>query len=305
MAWIPALLPFVLSRKRWLIFLALNLFSIPASADSVYVVNSNSQFGAVDLGTGAFQQIGPDMPEAGTGLAPGPNGSLLTLAVSGNLDAINPATGVTTVIGPTGLGDCSFPTSPCGPNSASTIAALGGTIYATDLANNLYRVNPLTGTATLLGPTGIPPLPFTLLATNPDGTFNAYDQALFSANGKLYATFDAFTVNSTTFTLGTVVIPDHLYQIDPATGIAALLGTTDLNLSAVADVNGTFYAFNSGTGQIVTLDLANGKTSFVGDFDPAAGIVTGASPAPEPTSIALAVFGIAGLVVYRRRRRVG
>ena len=128
---------------------------------------------------------------------------------------------------------------------------------------------------------------------------------MFSANGKLYATFDAFTVNSTTFTLGTVVIPDHLYQIDPATGIATLIGPTDLNLSAVADVNGTFYAFNGGTGQIVTLDLANGQTSFVGDFDPAAGIVTGASPVPEPTSIALAAFGITGLAIYRRRRQVG
>lgn len=104
-------------------------------------------------------------------------------------------------------------------------------------------------------------------------------------------------------TLGTVVISDHLYQIDSATSIATLLGPTDLNLSAVADVNGIFYAFNSGTGQIVTLDLANGQTSFVGNFDPAAGIVTGAAATPEPASVALAAFGIAGLALCSWRRR--
>ena len=294
----------MLSKTCLFVTFSVFSFTTSASADSIYVVNGNNQFGTVDLGTGAFQQIGPNMPEAGAGLAPGPNGYLFTLGIAGNLESINPNTGVTTIVGPTGLGDCSLPTSPCGPNSASTTAALGGTIYATDLANNLYRVNPLTGAATLLGPTGIPPLPFTLLANNPDGTFNAYDQALFSANGKLYATFDAFTVNSTTFTLGTVVIPDHLYQIDPVTDIATLIGPTDLNLGAVADVNGTFYAFNNGTGQIVTLDLTNGKTNFVGNFDPVAGIIDGATATPEPASLALAAFGIVGLVVYRRRKHI-
>jgi len=79
MAWTSALLFPALSRKQWIALLALTLFTIPASADSAYVVNANSQFGTVDLGTGAFQQIGPDMPEPGTGLVPGPNGSLLTL----------------------------------------------------------------------------------------------------------------------------------------------------------------------------------------------------------------------------------
>lgn len=97
-------------------------------------------------------------------------------------------------------------------------------------------------------------------------------------------------------TLGTVVISDHLYQIDSATSIATLLGPIDLNLSAVADVNGIFYAFNSGTGQIVTLDLANGQMSLVGNFD-LAGIVTGTTATPESASVALAVFGIAGLAL--------
>lgn len=291
-------------RAKLMVSLASVLFTASASLGaSVYVVNGNNQFGVVDLGTGAFQQIGPNTPEGEAGLVSGPNGSLLTLTFSGNLDSINPVNGMTTVIGATGLGDCSTPSSPCGPNSPSTIAELAGTIYATDLANNLYRVNPVTGTATLVGPTGIPPFPFTLLGTNPDGTFNAYDQALFGANGKLYATFDAITINSTTFTLGTVVIPDHLYQIDPTTGIATLIGPTDLNLGAVADVNGTFYAFNNGTSQIVTLDLANGNTGVVADFDPAAGVIDGATATPEPVSMVLALIGIGVIGIRRFRSR--
>jgi len=161
----------------------------------------------------------------------------------------------------------------------------------------------VTGAATIIGPTGIPPLPFTLLASNPDGTFNVYDQALFNANGKLYATFDAITVNSTTLEVGTVVIPGSLYQIDPTTGIATLIGPTDLGLGAVADVNGTFYAFKNGASQLVTLDLANGRTSVVTDFDPAAGIISGASPTPEPFSIVLCGLGLAAVGVCRLRKR--
>src|SRR5579864_5811170 len=182
----------MLTQRKLIVSLALISFAIPAAAGSlVYVVNG-SQFGTVDLNTGAFNSIGPGTPEGADGLVPQPNGSLLTLAFTGNLDSINPATGVVSLIGPTGLADClNYPVSPCGPTSANTIAQLGGTIYATDIANDLYTVNPSTGHATLIGPTGIPAVPAAPLSTNPDGTFNAFDDTLFSAGGNLYATFDA------------------------------------------------------------------------------------------------------------------
>jgi hypothetical protein len=276
--------------------------ALPAQADSVYVVNGNNQFGTVDLGTGAFQQIGPNTPEGEAGLVQASNGSLLTLTYSGNLDSINPTTGITTVIGPTSLGDCSSPASSCGPNSASALAALGGTIYATDFANNLYRVDALTGKATLIGPTGIPAVPFRPGAMNPDGSFNFFDAGLFSVNGRLYTTFDAGTFNPVS-SVNTPVIAPNLYQIDPSTGGATLVGPTDLGLDALVYVNGAVYAFNDVTSQVVTLNVANGNTSFVSNFDPAAGVIDGAAATPEPGSIALVVFGMIGLAVYRRRRR--
>ena len=296
----------MLTRQKLTIslaFLLINAFS--CLGDSVYVLGADlttggGLFGTVDLGTGGFHQIGPEI-EGSTGLAPGPNGSLLTLTFSGNLNSINPANGVTTTVGPTGLGDCTTPASPCGPMSANTIGALGSMIYATDFANNLYRVNALTGQATLVGPTGILAIPFVPLTTNPDGTFNAYDEALFGANGKLYATFDAFTVDPATFTTSSLLIAPNLYQIVTATGAATLIGPTDLNLGAVANVNGTAYGFNDGTTQVVTLDVANGKTSLVTNFDPAAGIIVGAAPTPEPASIALAGLGLLAAAICRRR----
>ncbi|MDQ2946571.1 MAG: hypothetical protein M3Y27_11605, partial [Acidobacteriota bacterium] len=81
----------MLARQKLTVLLALvalALFTVPAIAGPIVcVVNGSQQFGTVDVGTGAFRQIGPNTPEAEVGgLVPGPNGSLLTLAGSGNLD---------------------------------------------------------------------------------------------------------------------------------------------------------------------------------------------------------------------------
>ena len=300
----------MITQQKLITSLALVLWTIPASAGSlVYIVNGpvsgGGQFGTIDLANGAFKQIGPNTPVGSESLVPGPNGSLFTFDFAGNLDSINPATGVTTRIGPTGLADCAAPpASPCGPHAANAFGSVAGKLYVTDLANNLYKVNSSTGTATLIGLTGIPAVPFTPTTINPNNTLNAFDEGMFGVNGKLYTTFDAFTVDLKTFTTASVVIPPALYEIDPNSGFATRIGDTDLNLGAVADVNGTLYAFNSGKQEIVTLDL-NGDTSPVRPFDSAAGIVTGATAVtPEPASIALAMIGGIGVAAILRRRRV-
>ena len=70
-------------------------------AASVYAVSTGQQFGTLNLDTGGFHQIGPNLPGETSGLVPGPNGGLLSLSFSGNLNSINPANGVTTLIGAT------------------------------------------------------------------------------------------------------------------------------------------------------------------------------------------------------------
>jgi hypothetical protein len=290
------------NARNLLLSLSLFAFAASASASSLIYVENGFQFGTVDLVSGAFTPVGPGTPEGVAGLVHGPNGSLLTLSFSGNLEAINPTNGAVTIIGATGLGDCSLLTSPCGPTSANTIAALGGKLYANDYQNKLYTVNPLTGATTPIGLTGMPGITFVPLSTNPDGSFNIFDEALFAADGKLYATFDTGTVDTQTFT-PTPVIAASLYQIDPATGLATLVGPTAFGLGAAVEVNGTVFAFSAPLSEVVTLDLATGKTTFVSNLDPAAGIITGAATTPEPASIALAAIGIIGFAVCRRRRR--
>src|ERR1035441_2872265 len=93
------------TRQKLMVSLAVVLFTVPASADPiVYAVNVAQQFGMVDLLTGSFTPIGPGTPDTVNGLAPGPNGSFLTLSVGGNLESIDGVTGAVTSVTPTGLG---------------------------------------------------------------------------------------------------------------------------------------------------------------------------------------------------------
>jgi hypothetical protein len=245
----------------------------------VYVITIGFEFGAVDLRSGAFLPIGPGLPpDVGDGLVQGHGTSLLSLGFAGNLDEIDPFTGKTSVVGATGLGDCSTPTSPCGPNSALWIGLFNGHYYVTDFANNLYSLDPKTAATKLIGPTGIPGITFPPFSGNPDGSVNVFGASLFSVRGKFYAYFATLSVNFATGTF-TPLIPGAIYQIDPARGHATMVAPTETTLSAIVNVNDTIYAFNASTGQVVVLDVTNGQTTVVTDVDPKAGVIAGATPA--------------------------
>jgi hypothetical protein len=259
---------------------------------SVYVITVGFQFGTVDLRTGEFVPIpvSPGLADLGIGdgLVLGPGRSLSSLAFSGELDKIDPLTGETSQIGPTGLADCSAPGSYA-PNCANFIGRLNGSFFATDFAQNLYSVDPRTGAAKLIGPTGIPPITFAPFSENPDGSVNVFAESLFSAHGKLYALFSTAAVNFETGT-NTPVIPAAIYQIDPATGQTRLVTLTNPGLSAIVNVNDRIYAFDAFAGQVVTLDLATGQTTVVSvvhgaacDAGPPTCVIAGATAAhPRP-----------------------
>jgi hypothetical protein len=269
----------MLSKRNLIISLILSAAS--ASAD-VYVDTFGGQFGTLNPTNGAFTQIGPLNPDPLLGLVPGPNGSLLGVSLGGNLDATNPATGVASVIGATGMG-------PAPATSPFDTGEFNGTVYVTDGNNNLYTVNTTTGAVSLIGATGLLPCPS---VTDPTGLG---DEAFFSVAGNFYLTFDGFD-----YTTNAVLIPPALYQINPTTGAATLIGPTAFGIDAALQVNGTVYAF-TGANTVLSLDVANGSTSFVTNYDPNAMDVAGASPTPEPGLFGLLGVGIAAVFVAKRR----
>lgn len=294
----------MISRQYLTLWLALGACAASASAGPIaYVITGSQQIGQMDLATGSFSATG-SIPPTIQYLVPGPNGSLLTMSFDGNLDSINPHTGAVSVIGPTGFTDCSSPSSPtCGPNSQLSFGSAGGTLYATDFANNLFTVNPITGSATLVGATGIPAVPFIPVSTNPDGSFNFYDENLFGVGGSLYVNFDAATFNPATSQVTTAILP-ALYRIDVNTGQATRIASTDLGLITILNLNGTVYGFNGLSNQVVTLDVSNGTTTAVSNIDPSAGLIGGAAGVPEPSSVALAAIGLMSVAIHRRRTRL-
>ena len=263
--------------------------SSPYAGPKAYVVSADTTghgiFGIVNLATGAFRPRGQAEPDGYFGLAPGPNGTLASLTYAGNLVSINRGTGVPTQIGPTGLAPCVVPTTSCPATSAFTIGGFDGKIYATDFANSIYVVNPQNRTATLHAElSGIPPSPFVPGSTNKDtdGTMNFADEAIWQSGGKLYATYDAWVFDPVTFSISSIVIQPTLYEIDPTTGLATEIGPTALGIGGVVALNGTDYAFDDQTSQILKLDLTSGNTTLVGSFAGTAGVIQGARPVQGP-----------------------
>ena len=251
----------------------------------VYALTNNpvtgaAGFGAVHVGSGAFVPIGSTLPsDLGHALAPASGGRLLSMAYSGNLYSIDPRTGAASVVGATGLGDCSTPASPCGSNSANTLALHNGKYYAIDFSQNLYSLDPDTGATQLIGSTGMPPITAAPISIDPsNGKLNVYDESLFSYRGKLYANFDYGQVDLSTGA-ETAVIPDTLYEIDPRTGQATMIAPTDLGLLTIVTVGDTVFAFDDINVRFVTVDPTTGKTQAVSSLDPSAGFVCGATPA--------------------------
>lgn len=278
------------SRILTLFAISLALMALTASATAaplVYVVTITQQFGIVDLATGKFRPIGNGMPDFLSNLVWWKDGTLLTLTTGGanppgSLAKINPATGQETIIGQTGLGFNAF-----------DLGEVRGKLYLTDFGGNIYSVDPESGVATVITATGIPPDPTIPLSFNSDGTFNLCDQGLYSAGGKLYATFDSFDidVNVTPPTIAHVHVAPALYRIDPATGLATLVANTDLQIGALVEAGGRFYGFEGVLdgfdwtfdvpithSVLVTVNLDTGKTKVLTDVDHSIGVIFGAAP---------------------------
>ncbi len=170
-----------------------------------------------------------------------------------------------------------------GLTTSSIGATSDGTLYAMTFENpsNLYRLNPSTVAATLVGNTGFASI----------GGINGDD------SGNLYAT------------TGT---DQNFYKVDPTTGAGTLLGTATYGeVFALAFTDSTMFALNI-AGEIHSVDLSNGMSSFVSNYDTnQAGLIGAAARVarlqviPEPTPLVLLTVGLLGLAVLKRRKAKG
>jgi hypothetical protein len=280
--------------------LVLVLFTASAAAGPlVYVVTVSQQFGTVDLASGQFSPIGNGTKDSFSNLVWW-KGSLVTLITppspaAGSLVRIDPATGEEQGV------PHQITVKGQGPllGFAFDLAEVRGRLYVTDFNNNIYSVDGDTGVATPVGlhdgATGMPP------DTNPPLTFDPSDQhtfflcdeGLYGVGGQLYATFDSFAIDpyQNPPTRNHEYVPPFLWRIDSFTGAATFVAKTDWYLSALVEVDGKVYAFRNvfdgfdfnyqipiGHVELVTLDLATGKTDKLGDVNPNFGPIVGAVP---------------------------
>ncbi len=193
---------------------------------------------------------------------------------NGQLYTVNPANGTLTRVGATGL----------------SIANLGSTttgLYVVDSSLNLYSINPATGAPTLIGATGAGNFGFSALSTNAN--------SLYLAAG------------------------NDLYTLDTTTGAATLIGSLGVGppatqLTALLQENGTLYGASEAFAPSLSVDTVDPSTgaATIGPAVTGAGVtfVTGFAPyplavptsAPEPGTLGLLAFGMAGVAVSRRWR---
>ncbi len=162
----------------------------------------------------------------------------------------------------------------CALSTPDVKAAPGtGTLFGTDAFNgNLITINPATGSASVVGPLGVSPIPS--LAVDP-------------LTGIIYAG-------------GGGGVP-NIYTVNPATGAATLLGDTGLGFAAVEDLDfnaaGTLYASvniaggpGTGADHLAIINKGTGAATVIGPFGSCTGVTI-----PSTGGGSCTIEGMAGI----------
>jgi hypothetical protein len=211
------------------------------------------QFGILDIGTGRFHRIA-DLPNGAQGIGRDAAGTIYVVDTNNNLVRINPG-GQTEVIGSTGV----TTPGPFGSKRVDVFSSLvTGELFLMDYSNNLYSVNSQTGTATLIGATGIPPV------TSP-----IYTSSLSGSCKNLFFTLEVLDEN-----LNPILFPT-LYRIDPVTAAATPVGPAPIAMPGSAFIDDTLYGFTvdfrpfGGTEgpHVFSIDTSTAATTLVSDLN--------------------------------------
>jgi hypothetical protein len=226
---------------------------------------------------------------------------------------VNQQTGAATPLGASGLS---------GPiDLASDWRSSSFRIFAIDATTNaLYRINPATGAATLVGAFApqIASLAFDVNSGKLYGTSRS-DTQLYQVDPATAATtlvgpvgFEdvlglGFDLNGQLF--GTATGVQELVRINTTTGAATAVGPT---IAALVDLaarpeDGVMFVVSSQTDSIYRMDTSTGQTTLVGPYDQGLQFMNGLafSPAvPEPASLAVLVPAAATMTAFARRRKL-
>jgi hypothetical protein len=219
----------------------------PAAAESqdilAYAQLSDGSLGRLDLGTGTFTQFGSASVQlVGLGEVAG---TLFTDTTgSGTLYTVNRTNGTLTAVGSANIGFQVFGSTANG-------------LFALDNGMNLYSVDPASGAATLIGPTGLNPPDHNGLSSG-SGTLY-YTQQFGTSTPTVYtlnlSTGTATLVGSMPAVFGPVVIggalyaeswvpcsanpsgicAQSIYSFDPATGTSALVSNVSTPMQEISD----------------------------------------------------------------------
>jgi hypothetical protein len=284
-----------------LLLCALAAAALAARADAQVLyaaraAGSTGELFTLNPATGAvLQDIGP-LTDAGgtnypiTGLAFHPTTGVLygstgnsVAATAARLVTINPATGRVTVVGSFNAGPVSGTGTPSTMGDLDFDAA--GNLFGVGTIGGpqLYSINPATGQATVVGPTGLTSTVGGGLAVSAAGGFFGTPTAA------RFGTYDPTTGAYTNIA-------------NPAKPVGGGYGALDF------DASGTLYGLNVGAvvgsivpTHLVTINPATGAVTDLGasgDFLDAIAF----SPVPEPSALALAGLAVAGGAWWRRRR---
>jgi hypothetical protein len=260
--------------------LLIALSAAPTCADQVDSVFYDNRFGTINSATGVFTPIST-LPIAESGGIAYDSGTLFAQSIQSELITIDPDSGLSSVIGGSGL-------------QLSSVGFAGGLngLFEIDTMSNLYSISPSSGAATLVGATGLAP------------NYQEWDTSLSDSGTSLY------------FTAGGAGAIDQLYQLNPTTGLATWLGSTGVTGiagSAIVDGYLELFQYNAGTDHIYIAPL--GSTDFMAgpnlgvqivDGGVVIGTPTGNSgqslATPEPFSSLLLASGLFGLGLWARGR---
>ena len=244
----------MLATIRWIAFLiAASLFTTLATAQTIYTTyeNNGRGIGTINASTGSGTDIGAT-GESSYALARDLDGTLYTTYTDGagnaQLAIVSPTTGaIVSTIGDLGV-----------PLIALEIDGTGqmwGVGYENQSVNDtfLYRINKETAAITSVGDTGVS---FTMdLSFDPSGTLystvanNLYQLNLSTGASTLVATItgvpsggkDGGVMGIMHDTDGTLYATEYvaaspLYEIDPITGVATVIGNTSFDFPHGGDI---------------------------------------------------------------------